>query len=77
VFPIIASRAHVSGTVDIEAMVDRQGRVSTATVVRGNPLLTEAARRAVLAWRYEPASVDGEPAEAKVLVKVNFQDVRK
>jgi TonB family protein len=72
-FPALARQNRVSGVVDVEATVDATGRVTSVTVARGNPLLTTAARQAVMQWRYRPARIDGNPVEAKVQVKVNFE----
>lgn len=73
VFPMLARQNRVSGVVEVEATVDAQGRVTTVTAVHGNPLLTTAAKEAVLQWRYRPALIDGRPVQAKVQVKVNFE----
>jgi periplasmic protein TonB len=40
--------------------------------MRGNPLLVQAARVAVLKWRYRPTLLDGEPVEVEMYITANF-----
>jgi protein TonB len=60
------------GTVIVEAHVDLQGRVKDVTVVSGNPLLSDAAREAVLQWQYRPLLLNGVPYEFLLTVVVDF-----
>jgi TonB family protein len=76
-FPMLAAYNHVSGAVAVDAVVDKQGRIKEVTAIRGNPLLTETARNAVVQWRYQPATIDGEPVEAKVAITVRFDGAQK
>jgi protein TonB len=76
-FPMLAAHNRVSGSVGIDAVVDKQGHVKQVSAVRGNPLLTEAAKQAVLKWRYEPATIDGEPVESQVTITVRFAGAEK
>ena len=73
-FPPLAHQNHISGTVNIEVLIDLQGRVKSITAVHGNPLLTKAAIEALAAWRFQPASVDGNPVEARTTVTMHFDD---
>jgi protein TonB len=74
---MLAAHNRVSGSVGIDAVVDKQGHVKQVSAVRGNPLLTEAAKQAVLKWRYEPATIDGEPVESQVTITVRFAGAEK
>ena len=76
-FPMLAAHNRVSGSVGVDAILDTHGLIKVITAVRGNPLLTEAARQAVIKWRYEPATIDGEPVESQVSITVRFQDAEK
>jgi len=58
--------------VILEARVDVNGRVTTATVLRGHPLFDEAAVTAVTQWRYRPLLLNGEPTEFILTVTVFF-----
>jgi len=72
VYPPLASRAHVSGIVVLEATLTAEGTVSEIRVVSGHPLLTEAAIRCVKQWRYEPTLLNGTPIAVILTAKVHF-----
>jgi TonB family protein len=67
IYPDIARRMRVSGTVTVEATVDAEGKVSEAKTIAGNRLLAPAAEDAVLKWRFVSGS-----GTSKVDVFVNF-----
>ncbi len=58
----VAAQARVRGLVILEAHVDVHGAVKSVKVLRGPPLLEEAAIAAVRQWRYQPLLLDGEPS---------------
>jgi TonB family protein len=60
-FPKEAFRAGFCGAIVIEAIVGADGKVESAKVVRGMPLLNEPAVAAVRQCEYEPQVVDGVP----------------
>jgi protein TonB len=71
-YPEIARNARITGIVIIEAQVGTDGRVKTATVLRGIPLLDEQALAAVRQWRYQPLLLNGIPVDFILTVTVNF-----
>jgi protein TonB len=73
VYPPLAARAHVEGIVIIEATIDTRGRVASATVLRGVPVLEEAALEAVRKWVYTPTLLDGVPTPVIMTVTVRFR----
>jgi TonB family protein len=73
VYPESAKRRRLSGLSTIHAIVDPSGSVSVAEVVRSaDPDLDASALDAVKRWRYRPASCDGAPVPAEILVNVSF-----
>lgn len=72
VYPAIARQAHVSGVVIIEAVIDVDGRVRAARVLRSVPFLDQAAVEAVRQWRYRPTLLDGVPVAVVLTVTVDF-----
>ena len=72
VYPPLAVRAHVHGVVILEAVVDRQGRVESVTVLRSIPLLDAAVIAAVRQWRYSPLLLNGQPERFVLTVTVSF-----
>lgn len=58
VYPNLAKRMNITGTVRLEVVVAANGTVKTTKVVGGHPLLANAAVEAIKKWRFEPASED-------------------
>ncbi len=56
VYPDIARRMSISGTVKIEVVVAPNGTLKTTKVLGGHPVLVNAAVDAVRKWKFEPAS---------------------
>lgn len=72
VYPPIAQSARVQGVVIIEAVVDENGTVVNARVLRSIPLLDAAALGAVSQWQFMPTDVNGRPVAVLTTVTVNF-----
>ena len=72
VYPPIAQSARVQGVVIVEALIDDQGNVVNARIVRSIPLLDAAALDAVCKWKYAPADVDGRLVAVVMTVTANF-----
>lgn len=73
-YPELARRARLGGVVILEATIDREGRVTDVTVLRGLGLgLDEAAIGAVSQWMYTPTFYNGRPVEVLLTVTVQFQ----
>ena len=60
----------------LEAVIDREGRVARATILRGMPLLSEAALEAVRQWSYTPTLLNGVPIAVVMTVTVRFELVK-
>ena len=71
-YPPLARSARVQGSVILEAIIDRGGRVENLKVLSGHPLLVPAAFEAVQQWRYRPTLLNGQPVEVLTQVTVNF-----
>ena len=69
-----ARKAKHQGTVVLWIVVDTQGNVQQAQVVK--PLgmgLDENALRTVKTWKFKPAMRNGSPVPVKVMVEVSFR----
>ncbi|MDP9267629.1 MAG: energy transducer TonB [Acidobacteriota bacterium] len=64
------------GAVQLEATIGTDGAVKSVRALSGHALLREAASSAVKQWRYKPATLNGQPVEATVLVTVKFSAPR-
>ncbi|HET8921985.1 MAG TPA: TonB family protein [Candidatus Acidoferrum sp.] len=71
-YPPLARQTRIQGTVVVDAIIDEKGNVVQAHAVSGHPLLIEAALKAVLQWKYEPTSLNGQPISVDLQVEVNF-----
>jgi protein TonB len=72
VYPPLARAARIQGSVELQAVISKDGRVERLQVLRGHPMLVKAAVDAVQLWRYRPYILNGEPVEVETRVTVNF-----
>ncbi len=72
-YPAIAKSQHVSGKVQIDALIDAAGNVASVKVLSGPTLLHRAALDAVKQWKYKPAILDGDPTSMHLTVMVEFR----
>ena len=73
VYPPLALSGRLQGVVILECVVNTRGRVQEAKVLRGLPLLNEAALESVRQWVYTTTLVDGVPVPVILTVTVNFR----
>jgi protein TonB len=73
VYPAIAREARIEGVVIIEALIDVDGRVQQARVLRSTALLDQAALDAVRQWQYTPTLLNGQPMPVLMTVTVMFK----
>ncbi|OJT26633.1 energy transducer TonB [Archangium sp. Cb G35] len=72
-YPDEARRAGIEGTVTLSITIDNEGRVVKATVVKGLGYgLDEAARTALLRFRFKPAIKNGEPVSTEMKYSYTF-----
>lgn len=72
-YPEPARRARLEGTVVLEAIITAMGSVEEIRLLRSiNPLLGQAAERAVRQWRYRPATLNGRAVRVYLTVTVKF-----
>jgi len=62
------------GPVRFSATITTAGRLTDFVLLSGPKGLEGAARKAAEKWRYEPATVDGQPVEQIVTIEVNFKN---
>ena len=72
VYPAEAQSAGVQGVVILEAIIDRDGYVRQAKVLRSVPLLDQAAVDAVHQWQFTPTLLNNMPVEVIMTVTVSF-----
>ncbi len=72
-YPDIAKQARVQGIVILECTISPQGKVTDVKILRGIPLLDQAAVDAVKQWVYTPTLLNGVPVPVIMTVTVNFK----
>jgi TonB family protein len=67
VYPDIARKMKLNGTVRVQVVVSPNGSVKETKVIGGHPILVTAAVDAVKKWKFEPAS-----AESTGILEIRF-----
>jgi TonB family protein len=73
VYPEAARAAGIQGTVKLQVVIGKDGRVAEAMVISGNPLLAPAAIEAVNRRLYRSTLLNGQPVELVTEVELNFR----
>ncbi len=69
-----ARKSRIQGEVVVEAIIDKQGRITNVRVLKGLPLcLSEQAILAIRQWKFEPATLNGKPIDVYYNMTVNFR----
>jgi TonB family protein len=66
-YPELARQMDIKGTVRVVVVVSPAGKVKTAQLIGGHPLLAKAAMDAIDKWKWAPVS-----QETKELIELNF-----
>ena len=72
-YPAIARLSHTEGTVVVQAIIAKTGKIESARVVSGPAVLQAAALQAVRAARYRPFLLNGQPTEVETTVSIVFR----
>jgi periplasmic protein TonB len=72
VYPEMAKRIHVQGTVSVQVLVDLDGKVVSAKAVSGHPFLIPEAVKAALHARFSPTLLSDQPVKVSGLITYNF-----
>lgn len=73
IYPPIAKAAHVEGSVVIEAVISKTGRVESLNVVSGPEMLRAVALDAIKQARYAPYRLNGDPVDVQTVITVVFR----
>lgn len=71
-YPLLAKQMKVQGSVVLEALIGRDGLIQDLKVLSGPSILSDAARQAVMQWRFKPYLQSGQPIETEAKITVNF-----
>jgi TonB family protein len=71
-YPPIARAAHAQGAVDVQVLIDYDGKVIAASVISGHPLLQTASLQAARKSLFKPTKLDEKPVMVTGIVRYNF-----
>lgn len=71
-YPELAKRAHASGPVVVQILLDEQGHVVSAHATSGHPLLRAAAEQAAYQTRFSPTLLSNQPVKVTGVITFNF-----
>lgn len=71
-YPDAAMAQHIEGPVVLDVQVLTDGRVGNIKILSGNPLLADAAAKAVKQWQYQPYAAVAGASSSQMQVTVNF-----
>lgn len=74
-YPAHARMRRIQGYVDVEFVVDAEGRVRNPTVISANPpgVFDRAALNSIAHWRFEPRRQDGRAIEVIARQRIEFE----
>ncbi len=73
IYPAAARTQRISGDVQVDALIDADGNVTSTKVISGPVQLHQSAANAVKQWKYAPALLDGKPTAMHLTVTVQFR----
>lgn len=71
-YPQMAKTARVAGVVEVEVVIDVNGKVISARAVRGPSLLMQSAEMAARLARFTPTFLSGQPMKVVGVITYNF-----
>ena len=71
-YPPIAQAGRIQGPVNIQVLIDEQGKVISAKVISGSPLLARAALNAAYQARFSPTMLGEQPVKVSGVITYNF-----
>jgi TonB family protein len=72
VYPAAAKAVRASGSVNVQVLIDEEGKVISASAVSGHPLLRAASEQAARAATFSPTILSGQPVKVSGVIVYNF-----
>jgi TonB family protein len=72
VYPSIARGAHAQGSVEVQVLIDENGKVVAAAAISGHPLLQAASVKAARESVFTPTKVEGKPVKVAGVLHYDF-----
>lgn len=71
-YPGIAKQTRIQGVVNVQVLIDENGKVVSAHALNGHPLLTADAVRAAYRARFSPTKIGDQPVKVSGVITYNF-----
>ena len=73
-YPIVAQEAAITGFVDIDLVIDENGKVVSFSIVKiqGHPSFAVETKKVLPRWRFPPPRIGGKKVRVKYVYRVNF-----
>jgi TonB family protein len=71
-YPAMAKQIRLQGPVNIQILVDEQGKVISAQIVSGHPILSPSAKDAAMRARFTPTVLNGQAVKIQGVITYNF-----
>jgi TonB family protein len=71
-YPPVAKQIRLSGSVNVQVLIDETGKVISAKAISGHPLLVVEAARAAMNARFSPTTINGQPVKLSGVIVYNF-----
>jgi protein TonB len=72
IYPPLARTSHVHGQVVVQVLIDEGGKVISAQIVSGHPILAPEAKKAALQARFRPTMLSNQPVKVSGVITYNF-----
>jgi protein TonB len=73
VYPPVALKAGIEGTVHLKILVDKAGVVEQALAVKGKEIFYKAALQSVNQYRFKPARQNDRPVKVYLVIPIRFR----
>lgn len=71
-YPDVARRMHTTGLVEVEVIVDENGKVISARALSGPGILRDVSVQAAFRARFTPTTLSGQPVKISGRINYNF-----
>jgi len=72
IYPPMAKQIRLSGTVNVQVLIDESGRVIQAKAINGHPLLVLEAQKAAMQALFSPTTISDQPVKVSGIITYNF-----
>ena len=72
-YPEAARRMHTSGIVEVEVVIDENGKVTSANAISGPVIFRDNAVQAALRAKFTPSKLSGQPVKVTGKIVYNFR----